>query len=83
MALEKIDKFYQDFDTFFALVFHDLALSDLFCFVSCYHAELFYSRFRIFWSITMLLALDLHWIGLMLIGWLNFESSESSQKDTL
>ena len=27
MALEKIDKFYQDFDTFFALVFHDLALS--------------------------------------------------------
>ena len=27
MTLEKIDKFYQDFDTFFALVFHDQALS--------------------------------------------------------
>ena len=29
VTLEKIDKFYQDFDTFFALVFHDLALSAL------------------------------------------------------
>ena len=60
MALEKIDKFYQDFDTFFALVFHDLALSAIISVTNQLLNEFFRTTYIGFNHLLMQVANELH-----------------------